>query len=462
MPCKTIKISPLIFKAYDIRGIVEDELTPDVVKAIGLAIGSESIDKGERGVVVGRDGRLTSMTLMDALKAGLIESGCHVIDVGMVPTPLVYFSTYTKGATSGVMITGSHNPPEYNGFKIMIAGETLLSDRIQALYSRIINQDFSSGAGSSISVNIDEDYINTIVSDIKLNKELSIVIDCGNGVAGITAPKLFEALGAKVSKLFCLVDGRFPNHHPDPSKLENLQDLIKEVVETNADMGFAFDGDGDRLGLIDNKGNVILPDRQMILYARDILSRNAGAKIVFDVKCSSLLSKDITEHGGEPIMSRTGHSFIKAKLRETGAALGGEMSGHIFFKERWYGFDDALYTGARLLEILSKTDQTCAQVFADLPDSINTPEINIHFDKQGQQFEAMDKLTKTADFPDAKITTIDGVRVDYNNGWGLVRPSNTTPCLVLRFEADDQKMLNSIQTTFKSWLENNDIPTSGF
>jgi len=462
MPCKTIKISPLIFKAYDIRGIVEDELTPEVVKAIGLAIGSESIAKGERGVVVGRDGRLTSMTLMDAIKAGLIESGCHVIDVGMVPTPLVYFSTYTKGATSGVMITGSHNPPEYNGFKIMIAGETLLSDRIQALYSRIINQDFSSGAGSSISVNIDEDYINTIVSDIKLNKELSIVIDCGNGVAGITAPKLFEALGAKVSKLFCLVDGRFPNHHPDPSKLENLQDLIKEVVETNADMGFAFDGDGDRLGLIDNKGNVILPDRQMILYARDILSRNAGAKIVFDVKCSSLLSKDITEHGGEPIMSRTGHSFIKAKLRETGAALGGEMSGHIFFKERWYGFDDALYTGARLLEILSKTDQTCAQVFADLPDSINTPEINIHFDKQGQQFEAMDKLTKTADFPDAKITTIDGVRVDYNNGWGLVRPSNTTPCLVLRFEADDQKMLNSIQTTFKSWLENNDIPTSGF
>jgi len=462
MPCKTIKISPLIFKAYDIRGIVEDELTPEVVKAIGLAIGSESIAKGERGVVVGRDGRLTSMTLMDAIKAGLIESGCHVIDVGMVPTPLVYFSTYTKGATSGVMITGSHNPPEYNGFKIMIAGETLLSDRIQALYSRIINQDFSSGAGSSISVNIDEDYINTIVSDIKLDKELSIVIDCGNGVAGITAPKLFEALGAKVSKLFCLVDGRFPNHYPDPSKLENLQDLINKVVETSADMGFAFDGDGDRLGLIDNKGNVIWADRQMILYARDILSRNAGAKIVFDVKCSSLLPKDIIEHGGEPIMSRTGHSFIKAKLRETGAALGGEMSGHIFFKERWYGFDDALYTGARLLEILSKTDQTCAQVFADLPDNINTPEINIHFDKQGQQFEAMDKLAKTADFPDAKITTIDGVRVDYDNGWGLVRPSNTTPCLVLRFEANDQKMLNSIQTTFKSWLENNDIPTSGF
>jgi phosphomannomutase/phosphoglucomutase len=461
-----MKISPLIFKAYDIRGIVEDELTPDVVKAIGLAIGSESITKGERGVAVGRDGRLTGMMLMDSLKAGLIESGCHVIDVGMVPTPLVYFSTYTKGATSGVMITGSHNPPEYNGFKIMIAGDTLSSDRIQALYDRIINQDYTSGAGSSMSVNIDDDYINTITSDIKLDKQLNIVIDCGNGVAGNIAPKLFEALGAKVSKLFCLVDGRFPNHHPDPSKLENLQDLIKEVIETGADMGLAFDGDGDRLGLIDNKGNVIWADRQMILYARDILSRNAGAKIVFDVKCTSLLPKDITEHGGEPIMSRTGHSFIKGKLKETGAALGGEMSGHIFFKERWFGFDDALYTGARLLEILSKTDKTCAEVFADLPDSINTPEINIHFDKHGQQFEAMDKLAKSADFSDAEITTIDGVRVDYTDGehwgWGLVRPSNTTPCLVLRFEANDQQMLIDIQDKFRTWLGNSNISTNNF
>ena len=461
-----MKISPLIFKAYDIRGIVEDELAPSVVKAIGRAIGSESVAKGERGVVVGRDGRLSGMMLMDELKAGLIESGCHVIDVGMVPTPLVYFSTYTKGVTSGVMITGSHNPPEYNGFKIMIGGETLSSNRIQDLYNRIINQDYASGAGSSMSVNIDNDYINTITSGIKLNKKLSIVVDCGNGVAGNIAPKLFEALGAKVTKLFCVVDGRFPNHHPDPSKLGNLQDLIKEVLETGADMGLAFDGDGDRLGLIDNEGNVIWADRQMILYARDVLSRNAGAKIVFDVKCSSLLPKDITEHGGVPIMSRTGHSFIKAKLKETGAALGGEMSGHIFFKERWYGFDDALYTGARLLEILSKTDKTCAEVFADLPDSINTPEINIHFDKQGQQYEAMDKLANTADFPDAQITTIDGVRVDYADekhwGWGLVRSSNTTPCLVLRFEASSQQMLNEIQDKFRTWLGNNNISTKNF
>jgi phosphomannomutase/phosphoglucomutase len=262
--------------------------------------------------------------------------------------------------------------------------------------------------------------------------------------------------------LFCLVDGTFPNHHPDPSKLHNLEDIIKEVVDTGADMGFAFDGDGDRLGLIDNKGNVIWADRQMILYSRDILERNKGAKIVFDVKCSSLLPKDISEHGGEPIMSRTGHSFIKAKLKETGAELGGEMSGHIFFKERWYGFDDALYTGARLLEIMSKTSKTCAEVFADLPDSINTPEINIHFDEQGQQFEAMDKLAKNVSFEGANIITIDGVRVDYPNGWGLVRPSNTTPCLVLRFEADNQKTLEEIQTKFRTWLENNDISTKDF
>ena len=457
-----MSISPSIFKAYDIRGIVEQELTPEIVKLIGLAIGSESIEKGERGVVVGRDGRLSGPSLMESLKAGLKQSGCHVVDIGMVPTPLVYFATYTKAATSGVMITGSHNPPEYNGFKIMIAGEALSGERIQELYQRIKNNDFTSGHGTSTKVDIEDDYIDRVKSDIKLSKPLNIVVDCGNGVAGNIAPKLFEQLGVKVNKLFCLIDGNFPNHHPDPSKLHNLEDIIKEVVDMGADMGFAFDGDGDRLGLIDNKGNVIWADRQMILYSRDILERNPGAKIVFDVKCSSLLPKDISEHGGEPIMSRTGHSFIKAKLKETGAALGGEMSGHIFFKERWYGFDDALYTGARLLEILSKTDQTCEQVFANLPNSNNTPEINIHFDEQGQQFSAMDNLANNVSFDGAKITTIDGVRVDYPNGWGLVRPSNTTPCLVLRFEADDEKTLVEIQEKFRIWLESNDISTKDF
>ena len=452
-------ITSSIFKAYDIRGIVEKELTPEVVKLIGMAIGSESIAQGERGIVVGRDGRLTGPMLSESLISGLIESGCHVVDIGMVPTPLVYFATYTKGASSGVMVTGSHNPPEYNGFKIMIAGETLSADKIQNLYSRILNQQFSSGSGSSTSINIDQDYMDTIKSDIVLERELDIVVDCGNGVAGNIAPKLFESLGAKVSKLFCLVDGSFPNHHPDPSNPENLEDLIKEVVDTGADLGLAFDGDGDRLGLVDNNGNIVWADRQMILYARDVLSRIPGAKIIFDVKCSSLLPKDISEHGGEPIMSRTGHSFIKNKLKETDAELGGEMSGHIFFKDRWYGFDDAIYTGARLLEIISKTDKTCAEIFAELPDSVSTPEINIHFDEQGQQHDAMKALSNNVDFPGSEINTIDGVRVDYENCWGLVRASNTTPCLVLRFEGNDKEALKSIKNQFKDWLEKNNIST---
>ena len=452
-------ITSSIFKAYDIRGIVEKELTPEVVKLIGMAIGSESIAQGERGIVVGRDGRLTGPMLSESLISGLIESGCHVVDIGMVPTPLVYFATYTKGASSGVMVTGSHNPPEYNGLKIMIAGETLFADKIQKLYSRIIDQQFSSGAGSSTSINIDQDYIDTIKSDIALDRELNIVVDCGNGVAGNIAPQLFESLGAKVSKLFCLVDGRFPNHHPDPSNPENLEDLIKEVVDTGADLGLAFDGDGDRLGLVDNNGNVIWADRQMILYARDILSRKPGAKIIFDVKCSSLLPKDISEHGGEPIMSRTGHSFLKNKVKETGADLGGEMSGHIVFNDRWYGFDDALYTATRLLEIISKTSKTCAEIFAEIPDGVSTPEINIHFDEQGQQYDAMEALSKSVDFPGSEINTLDGVRVDYENCWGLVRASNTTPCLVLRFEGSDKEALKSIINKFRDWLEKNNIST---
>jgi phosphomannomutase/phosphoglucomutase len=371
----------------------------------------------------------------------------------------VYFATYTKGATSGVMITGSHNPPEYNGLKIMIAGETLSADRIEALYARIIDEDFSYGAGSSISINIDQDYIDKIKSDIKLAKKLNIVVDCGNGIAGDIAPKLFESLGANVTKLFCLVDGSFPNHHPDPSKPENLKDLINEVLDTGADLGLAFDGDGDRLGLIDNKGKVIWADRQMILYARDVISRNSGAKIIYDVKCSSLLPQEISKHGGEPIMSRTGHSFIKNKIKETGAELGGEMSGHIFFNERWFGFDDALYTGARLLEIISKNDDSCAEIFAKLPDRVNTPEINIHFNEHGEQHDAVSKLSKDIDFPGSKINTIDGIRVDYENGWGLVRASNTTPCLVLRFEANDKEILENIKAKFRTWLKRNSVPT---
>ena len=455
-----MNIPSSIFKAYDIRGIVETELTSDIVKLIGKAVGSESIAMGERGVVVGRDGRLSGPELSEALISGLIESGCHVVNIGMVPSPVVYFATYTKAASSGVMITGSHNPAEYNGLKIMIAGETLSAERIQALYSRILENDFTNGHGTSTSINIDQDYIDTIKSDIQLEKELKVVIDCGNGVAGNIAPQLFESLGVKISKLFCLVDGRFPNHHPDPSKPENLEDLIQEVIETGADLGLAFDGDGDRLGLIDNKGRVVWADQQMMLYAKDVLSRNKGAKIIFDVKCTSLLPQVILEFGGEPIMSRTGHSFIKKKLKETGADLAGEMSGHIFFKERWYGFDDALYTAARLLEIVSNSDKSCSELFDELPVNLSTPEININFDKHGQQFDAMDVLSSNIDFPGANINTIDGVRVDYEDCWGLVRPSNTTPCLVLRFEAKDNTALIEIQEKFKQWLQSCEIPAN--
>ena len=454
-----MNIPSTIFKAYDIRGIVEKELTPDVVKLIGKAVGTESVAKGERGVVVGRDGRLSGPELSEALISGLIESGCHIVNIGMVPSPIVYFATYTKAASSGVMITGSHNPAEYNGLKIMIAGETLSAERIQALYTRIIENDFTTGHGTSTSINIDQDYIGRIKSDIKLEKELNIVIDCGNGVAGNIAPQLFEALGVNITKLFCLVDGRFPNHHPDPSKPKNLEDLIQEVIETGADLGLAFDGDGDRLGLVDNKGKIIWADQQMMLYAKDVLSRKKGAKIIFDVKCTSQLPKVISENGGKPIMSRTGHSFIKNKLKETNAELAGEMSGHIFFKERWYGFDDALYTAARLLEIVSKSDKSCSKIFDELPVNLSTPEININFEKHGQQFDAMDALSSNIDFPDADINMIDGFRVDYENCWGLVRPSNTTPCLVLRFEAEDDTSLKEIQEKFKNWLQISGIST---
>ena len=446
-------VSKSIFKAYDIRGIVNEDLTIETVVLIGKAIGSESIDRGERGIVVGRDGRTSGPELMNALVEGIKSTGCHVVKIGMIPTPVLYYATYSKGASSGVMITGSHNPPNYNGFKMMIAGETLSGERILNLYERINNQNFHQGQGTSTTIDIQEDYLNRVTSDISIKRPLKIVVDCGNGVAGHLAPKLFEALGCEVVKLFCHIDGNFPNHHPDPSKLENLNDLISEIKAQKADLGLAFDGDGDRLGVIDEKGNVIWADRQMILFSRDVIHRNPGAKIVFDVKCSSLLSKDISNQGGRPILSRTGHSFIKAKIKEESALLGGEMSGHIFFKERWYGFDDALYAGARLIEILSSRNESCSEIFSELPDSFNTPEINIHFDKQGNQFEAMEELKKTANFNEGVLTTIDGIRLDYEDCWGLVRPSNTAPCLVLRFEAETEVSLKRIREEFREWLE---------
>ncbi len=442
-----------IFKAYDIRGIVNTELDKKTVEQIGMAIGTKSIKAGQRDIVIARDGRLSSPQLRNYLIAGLKKSGCHIMDIGVCPTPVLYFATKTTTATTGVMITGSHNPPQYNGFKIVIAGNTLAGDGIQELYQTIISNDYQQGSGSSSQIDISDNYLQAIYNTIKLKKPLTIVIDCGNGASSIIAPKLYKSLGAKVLELYCSIDGNFPNHHPNPSDEASLTDLKKAVLLNNADFGIAFDGDGDRLGLIDNKGNIIRADRQLMLYAKEVLKHNDNANIVFDVKCSNVLPEIIKKHGGNAIMCRTGHSFIKAKMQQTKAKLAGEMSGHIFFNDRWFGFDDALYTGARLLEILSNSNKTCAQIFNELPNTINTPEINIDFDKQGEQFMAMEKLIKNIPFEEKYINDIDGIRIDLpNNSWGLVRPSNTTACLVLRFEANNKQDLIKIQDKFKNWL----------
>lgn len=457
-----MKIAKSIFKAYDIRGIANKEIDEYHAKYIGKAIASESIANGVRSIVIGRDGRLTSHLLLKSLKEGLIESGCHVIDLSMAPTPLIYFAIFSKNIGSGVIVTASHNPKEYNGFKIVINYKALHSKRIQDIYKRIINEEYILGAGSGISANIEQEYIDNIVKDIKINKKLNIVIDCGNGVAGNIASKLFESLGIKVNKLFCLVDGNFPNHDPNPSKLENLKDIREEVIKKNADMGLAFDGDADRVVLIDNKANVIWPDKMMILYSREILKRNKNACILFDVKCSQILAKDIIKNKGKAIMAKTGHSFMKEKITEVNATLAGEMSGHFFFKDRWYGFDDAFYAAARLLEIISNSKKKCSEIFASLPDEVSTPEINIDFKVDGDQFKAMSKLKKTINFINAKIIEIDGIRVEYENSWGLVRASNTTPSLTIRFAAINKIELEKIKNQFKLWFKNNNIYFDNF
>jgi len=442
-----------IFRAYDIRGVVGRSLSADVVRRIGLAIGSEAYDRGQQTLCVGCDGRSSSPELLAALIEGLRESGRDVIDVGRVPTPVLYFATYYLETGSGVMITGSHNPPEYNGLKMMLGGDTLFGDDIQALRARIENEEFTTGAGNLQSMDISADYIRRVSEDVPvaLGNAFRVVIDCGNGVAGDFAPKLVRALGHDVVELYCEVDGSFPNHHPDPSQPENLADLIAAVKEHDADLGFAFDGDGDRLGVVDPSGRIVWPDAQMMLFARDVLSRNAGAEIVFDVKCSSRLAKVIARLGGKPVMFKTGHSFIKNKLKETGAPLAGEMSGHIFFKERWYGFDDALYAAARMLEILMGFKQKPAEVFAKLPAGVSTPELRVDME-EGENLAFMQSLAGAGGFGDAKVTTIDGVRVDWPDGWGLVRASNTTPSLVLRFEGDDEQALERIQGVFRELL----------
>lgn len=443
-------IPPEIFKAYDIRGIVGISLTAKIAEIIGHAIGSEARSRQQVAIAIGRDGRNSGPELSAAIARGIQRSGIDVVDVGRVATPMLYFATHHLETGSGVMVTGSHNPPEYNGLKIMLGGETLAGDAIQGLRARIERGELTHGSGGYRQIDIREQYLQRITGDIRLKRPLKIVVDCGNGVAGATAPELYRRLGCEVIELFCEVDGNFPNHHPDPSQPENLADLIN-ALKSGGDIGFAFDGDGDRLGVVTRNGKIIYPDRQLMLFAADVLKRNPGAEIIFDVKSTRNLFTWIRQHGGKPLMWKTGHSFIKKKLQETGAPLAGEMSGHIFFKERWYGFDDALYAGARLLEILSSESDLDAAL-EGLPDAINTPELHLKL-AEGENYTLMDRLRQTARFEDAReVITIDGLRVEYADGFGLARPSNTTPVIVLRFEADNQAALQRIQDNFRRAL----------
>jgi phosphomannomutase/phosphoglucomutase len=445
------KLSKDIFKAYDIRGIVGKTLTVDTTRLIGQAIGSEARERKVDTVVIGRDGRLSGSELSDALAEGLRAAGVDVIDIGRVATPMLYFATHELGTQSGVMVTGSHNPPEYNGLKMVLAGDTLAGDDIQALYQRIVDGRFENGEGQLSSADISEAYFDRITGDVKLDRPMNVVIDCGNGVAGAYAPILFRRLGCRVRELFCDVDGTFPNHHPDPAKPENLRDVIEALQKTDAELGLAFDGDGDRLGVVTKDGNIIWPDRQLMLYAADMLERNPRAKVIYDVKSTRLLKPWIKENRGTPVMCRTGHSFIKAKIKETGALLAGEMSGHVFFKERWYGFDDGMYAGARLLEILSRVDDP-SEVLNALPNAISTPELNLKT-REGENHALIETLQQNAKFDAAEeVITIDGLRVEYADGFGLMRASNTTPVIVLRFEADNEEALERIKADFRREL----------
>nr|WP_163501042.1 phosphomannomutase/phosphoglucomutase [Halomonas socia] len=442
-----------IFRAYDIRGIVDETLTEASVELIGRAIGSEAATRGESTVVVARDGRLSGPRLSAALTRGLTAAGRDVIDIGMVPTPVLYYATHVlDGTRSGVMVTGSHNPPDYNGFKIVLGGETLSGDAITALYQRLVDGELSVGQGSVREEDVRDAYLERILGDVSLAGPIKAVVDCGNGVAGELGPKLIERLGAEMIPLFDEIDGTFPNHHPDPGKPENLVDLIRTVKESGADIGLAFDGDGDRLGVITPAGELIYPDRLMMAFAEDMLSRNPGAKVIFDVKCTGNLAQVIEAAGGTPEMWRTGHSLIKARMKETGALLAGEMSGHIFFKERWYGFDDGLYGAARLLEILAKQGDDADAYFARFPQDLGTPELNITVTDESK-FDIVARLAREGDFGDDGIkTTLDGIRVDYPDGWGLCRASNTTPVLVLRFEGKSEAALARIQAQFGAAL----------
>lgn len=441
-----------IFRAYDIRGITTLNLTEQVVYWIGRSFATAALAEDQSTAVVGRDGRLSSPGLEQALTRGLCDGGMDVISVGLVPTPVLYFATHALQTGTGIMITGSHNPPEYNGLKMMIGGITLAEERIQALLSNLQNDTLSEGSGTASHTDIVPKFTGDLLAVCNLEKPLNVVVDCGNGVAGGVAPAILESLGCNVTPLFCEVDGNFPNHHPDPAEPENLEDLITKVTEVGADVGLAFDGDGDRLGVVTPKGKIIWPDKLMMLFAEDICSRHPGETIIFDVKCSKDLPAVIRKAGGEPLMWKTGHSHIKAKIKETGAPLAGEFSGHLCVTENWYGFDDAIFAAARLLVLLSQSDQTADQRFDKYPVTVTTPEIKIQT-TEDHKFAVMNALADTADFGDGRLTRIDGIRVDFSDGWGLIRPSNTSPVLSLRFEADSEEALNRIQTEFQTQLQ---------
>lgn len=453
MTYTTLKdIDSSIFRAYDIRGKVDNQLTPDAVYTIALAIGAEMHHIDKSNIVIGRDGRLSSPILIQALRQGLIDSGRNVLDIGIVPSPVLYFASCILPMDCAIILTGSHNPSNYNGLKMILDGVTLAEDRIQGLYQRVVHQNFYHNTGSfQEDETILDRYIGFITQQIQLARPLKIVVDCGNGVAGRLAYPLFSKLGAEVTELYCDVDGNFPNHHPDPSVAKNLVDLIETVKTHKADIGLAFDGDADRLGVVTASGKIIWPDRLMMLFAKDILSRHPGGKIVFDVKCSSHLPTVIKKHGGNPIMCPTGHSLVKSKMKAVNALIAGELSGHIFFKENWFGFDDGLYSACRLLEILAKQPLSIDELFSDIPDSVNTPELKIALDDD-QKFAFVDHLRLHGQFDALEIIDIDGIRVEFTDGWGLIRASNTTPCLVARFEANSVESLQKIQDIFKEQL----------
>jgi len=447
-----MNVAAEIFRAYDIRGIAGAALSAAVVREIGRAIGSLGRERGAPVFAVGRDGRLSSPELSAALMDGLNAAGADVIDVGLVPTPVTYFAAHHLGCRSAVMLTGSHNPGEYNGLKTVIAGDTLSGDEIQDLRRRVESGRFETGAGKRTQEDVLDAYVERIAGDVRLARPCRVAIDSGNGVAGVVAPRLFRRLGCEVVDLFSKVDGTFPNHHPDPSKLENLSSLVQELKSGPSEVGLAFDGDADRLGVVTKGGKIIFPDRQLMLYAQDVLSRNPGAEIIYDVKCTRLLAPWIERHGGRPLIWKTGHSLVKAKLKETGAPLAGEMSGHIFFKERWYGFDDAMYCGARLLEILSR-EENPSSILENLPDAPSTPELNWKL-AEGEPHALIERLQRAAPFAAAKrVLTIDGVRAEYADGFGLARASNTTPVIVLRFEGDTPQALARIQEDFRKVLQ---------